>query len=90
MNRNISLSKKAESFLSRIPKKHSAQVAKKVLALLENPRPEDSIKMKGSSFFRIDSGGYRIIYGFDPSCVYVYIIGKRNDGDVYRKAKRVE
>ncbi|HBG14242.1 MAG TPA: addiction module toxin RelE [Synergistaceae bacterium] len=90
MNRNISISKSADRFLSRVPRKHAAQIAKKIVALLEDPRPEDSISMKGSVFFRVDSGEYRIVYRFDNSTVFVSVIGKRNDGDVYRKAKRVE
>jgi mRNA interferase RelE/StbE len=90
MNRNLSLSKSAGRFLSRIPKKHSAQIAKKILALVEDPRPEGSSSLKGSSFFRVDSGEYRIVYRFDGSNLLVSVIGKRNDDDVYRKAKRVE
>ncbi|MDO9509226.1 MAG: hypothetical protein Q7I97_07830 [Thermovirgaceae bacterium] len=46
--------------------------------------------MKGSPFFRVDSGEYRIVYRFDDEVLYVSVIGKRNDGDVYKKAKRVE
>jgi mRNA interferase RelE/StbE len=90
MIRRLLITKKADSFLSHVPKKHSAQLARKIMMLLEEPRPADSISMKGSPFFRVDSGEYRIVYRFDEEVLYVSVIGKRNDGDVYKKAKRIE
>jgi len=31
---------------------------------------------------------YRIVYEFDQDTVRIPVVGKRNDGEVYKKAKR--
>jgi mRNA-degrading endonuclease RelE of RelBE toxin-antitoxin system len=38
--------------------------------------------------YRKDVGEYRIIYKFDDETVYVLLIGKRNDDDVYKRLTR--
>ena len=52
--------------------------------------PSDSKALKGSSegFRRADTGEYRIIYRIDDECLYVAVIGKRNDDEVYRRFDR--
>jgi len=88
MNRELDFSREAVKFLKKIPSKHARQVAKKIHELLGDPLPEDSIQMQNSPFHRVDSGEYRIIYEFDQTTVRIPVIGKGNDGEVYKKAKR--
>lgn len=88
MSRELDFSRDAAKFLKKIPSKHAKQVAKKIRELLDDPLPEDSIQMQNSSFHRVDSGEYRIVYEFDQTTVRIPVIGKRNDGEVYKKAKR--
>jgi mRNA interferase RelE/StbE len=86
--RKIDLSKDAIKFLTRAHPKHAKQIAKKLNNLRENSHPHDAEQLKGCSYFRVDIGEYRVIYDVDNETVSVLLIGKRNDGEVYRKLRR--
>ena len=86
--RRLDLTPKAQKFLSKLPAKQFRQIVVKVFALLENPEPQDARPLKGYSFHRVDSGEYRIIYEFNDDVVFIILIGKRNDDEVYRHLKR--
>ena len=53
----------------------------KLLALEDNPRPFGSQKLRGSDYYRIRIGNYRIIYAIDdaPREVRILDIGHRKD-----------
>jgi mRNA interferase RelE/StbE len=84
----IKLHKQAVKFIDNLPTKQQRQIATALLSLQKNIQPQDSKKLQGYDYYRIDSGEYRIIYNWDSECISVYIIGKRNDSDVYRKLQR--
>jgi mRNA interferase RelE/StbE len=85
-NRFINTSKAADNFLSTLPPKQFKQVFTKLWSLKDNCRPHDSIKLSGfDGMYRTDIGEYRIIYSFDEDVITIETIGKRNDGDVYKK-----
>lgn len=84
----IVLSAEASIFLERIPKKHTKQIIAKIELLAENPTSVPSRQLAGYPMLRrIKSGEYRIIYTIVNEVLEVYIlrIGKRNDGEVYRR-----
>jgi len=85
----LDLEKRAERFLEKLPKKHAAQIARKLLLLLEDPYPSDSKLLHGVSLHRLDSGEYRVIYRVERKTLEVYLVGRRNDGEVYRKLDRL-
>ncbi len=85
----VNIAKRAVKFLEEIPAKHAKQLAKKIMALREQPRPQDCKKLQDSGFYRVDSGEYRIIYHFAGELLGILLIGKRNDGEVYRKLDRL-
>ncbi|MEK7645314.1 MAG: type II toxin-antitoxin system RelE/ParE family toxin [Patescibacteria group bacterium] len=86
----IDLSKVSEKFLKKLPPKQRRQVAEKVYTLAENPQASDTSLLRGyEEYYRADIGEYRIIYRWSKECLHVTLIGKRNDGDVYRKLKRM-
>ncbi len=59
------------------------------MGLLENPKPYDSTSLKGyPDLRRKDIGEYRIIYKIKDDIVYILLIGKRNDDEVYKQLKR--
>ena len=78
MSRELDFSREAAKFLEKIPSKHARQIAVKIKELLDDPLPKDLIRMQNS----------RIVYEFDQATVRIPVIGKRNDGEVYKKAKR--
>jgi mRNA interferase RelE/StbE len=80
----LDLSKQSLKFVQYLPPKQFRQVLNKILELMSDPYPLDSIKLKGPQYKRTDSGEYRIIYNVENDCVKVYYTGKRNDADVYK------
>ena len=87
--REVNLSKDAGKFLKKLPPKHRRQMAERILGLSENPLAVDTSKLRGyDDYRRADIGEYRIIYRFSQSMVFVTLLGKRNDDEVYRRFKR--
>ncbi len=87
----INLSKVSEKFLKKLPPKHKKQVVVKIFKLAENPEAQDSSRLKGyEKYYRADIGEYRIIYYWSVDVIYITLVGKRNDDDVYRKLLRMD
>lgn len=86
----INLSKQTAKFLEKVHPKHAKQIIRKIVELQENPFPHDSFQLKGqhSHLHRTDIGEYRIIYSTEEDILYVIVIGKRNDGEVYKMLNR--
>ena len=87
----IDPSRQAAKFLRRVHPKHGRQIARKLAELRINPTPHDSLQLKGraSAYRRADVGEYRIVYRVEGDTLHIYIVGRRNDSDVYRRLKRV-
>ncbi len=84
--KTLQITHDAVKFTATLPPKQFRQVFTAVLALLGNSQPHDSKPLKGSdTLWRIDVGEYRVVYEHDDATVRVMVIGKRNDGAVYRK-----
>ncbi|MBV8772776.1 MAG: type II toxin-antitoxin system RelE/ParE family toxin [Deltaproteobacteria bacterium] len=57
---------------------------------MQNVTPYDSKPLVGyEPFWRVDIGEYRIVYRFDDDSVYVALVGKRNDDEVYRELRNL-
>ncbi len=84
--RKLDLTKDAADYLTQLEAKQARQVWNKVVALMKDPRPNDSIDI-GHGFFRTDIGERRIVYRFDADCIFIAVVGSRNDGEVYRQFK---
>jgi len=83
-------SKAAVRFIQDLPAKQFRQIWLKVLGLLTEPFPNDSSKLQGYDFYRVDFGEYRIIYQVvDNTTLDLILIGKRNDDAVYKQLKRI-
>jgi mRNA interferase RelE/StbE len=86
----INLSKDAERFLRKIPAKHAKQIAERLTALMQNPDSVPSAELTGyPPFRRAKSGEYRIIFYTKLETLFVPLIGKRNDDEVYKLLKRL-
>lgn len=87
--RKLNLTKKVSEFLSDLAAKQAKQQLDAILKLLKNPRPHDSKELHGyKDLFRLDVGEYRLIYRYDDDTIFVTLIGKRNDDEVYKKLRR--
>lgn len=83
--RKLDLSRRAYKFIDELPAKQFRQIIRKILSLLDNPEPSDSLNLSRAPFRRTDIGEFRIIYHFDESTVYITLVGKRNDDEIYRR-----
>jgi mRNA interferase RelE/StbE len=74
--------------LADLPAKQYRQVVGAILDLMNDSRPHYSKPLAGSPYLRLAVGEYRVIYRDDEDTVLVVIVGKRNDGEIYRALKR--
>jgi mRNA interferase RelE/StbE len=83
--KRLEITKDAHGFLKEMQVKQFRQVGQKVLSLLVDPKPNDAAPLRGYDYWRTDVGEYRIVYKFDDETVYIVLIAKRNDDEVYKK-----
>lgn len=87
----LDLSKDAQDFLSDLQPKQFKQVATKIHDLLRDPFPANAKHLSGyPGYRRISSGEFRVCYKVNDDVVYVAVVGKRNDDEVYRNLSRAE
>ena len=86
--RKFDIDRDAAKYLQDLDAKQYKQVASKMLSLMFDATPADYRQLKGFPYHRVDSGEFRIVYRFDAETVFVVLIGKRNDDEVYNKLKR--
>jgi len=85
----IDVTKSAGKFIKNLSPKQYRQVVSTILSLRENPTPHDSKQLSGyPEYQRVDIGEYRIVYRFDKDTVYIVVIGKRNDDEIYKRFKQ--
>ena len=85
----IDITKPAGKFIKKLPPKQYRQVVGTILGLRENPTPRDSEQLRGSpQYQRVDIGEYRIVYRFDKETIYIAVVRKRNDDEVYKRFKQ--
>jgi len=70
--------------LERLPDKLRRQVAKRIQALAENPRPLGAEKLTGEDLYRIRQGDHRVVYSIADAVLTVLVIRIGNRRDVYR------
>jgi len=88
---NLDFSRQSEKFLRKLQKgqpKHARQIALKISELRVNPLPSDSVELRGYDYRRTNIGEYRIIYTFDNQTLFLTLIGKRNDDEIYNLLQR--
>lgn len=86
--KKLDLTHDALKFLDSLPPKQFRQVVTRVFEFMETPEPQDSKPLTGFEYRRADVGEYRIVYRFDRDFLFVALIGKRNDSEVYKRLKR--
>ncbi|HLJ57543.1 MAG TPA: type II toxin-antitoxin system RelE/ParE family toxin [Chthonomonadaceae bacterium] len=86
--RKLDITRDAYKFVSDLQAKQYRQVVRKALSLLNEPQPQDAAQLVGYDYWRADIGEYRIVYTFDAETVYIALIAKRNDDEVYKKLAR--
>ncbi|BAP57130.1 plasmid stabilization system [Thioploca ingrica] len=86
----LDISKKAFDFIKNLQAKQFKQVQIAILELLKNPTPHDSKALVNyPNLFRKDIGEYRVVYRYDTEVVYIMLVDKRNDDEIYKQLKRL-
>lgn len=85
----LDITRSAGKLLKKLPPKQYRQIVGTILELRENPTPHDSKQLTGfPEYRRVDIGEYRIVYRVDSDTVFIAVVGKRNDDEVYRQFKK--
>jgi len=84
----LDLSRDACGFIQTLNPKQYRQAVGTVFHLLQNPDPQDSSALIGYPYRRVDIGESRIIYNVDGDVLHVFLIGKRNDDEIYSTLRR--
>ena len=88
----LDIKPRAKKFIESLPPKHKRQIKDSILSLQHTPHPQDSRPLIGyHPYMRVDIGEYRLIYkhNSEKKITTILLIGKRNDDEVYRIAKRI-
>lgn len=80
----IKISKKAEKFILKQPRRQQARLLEAIYAL---PYSGDIKAMAGGNpnEFRLRVGDYRIVYEKDDDVLLIWVIHAGNRGDIYKK-----
>lgn len=89
MGLKLDLERRARGFLDGLPAKQFRQVAVRLFDLLRDPEASDTSALKNSPYRRADVGEYRIVYRAEGDVLLMPLIGKRNDGEVYKRLGRM-
>jgi mRNA interferase RelE/StbE len=84
MTYKISILRRAQKQLARIPVKDYKKVKQAILDLDRDPRPPGSTKLKGRDGWRIRQGDYRVIYEIHDEQLNIIVLNVGNRRDIYR------
>lgn len=85
----IELTDQAREELASLSQKIRRQIGRKIDALVGNPRPPWSKKLKGvPNLYSVRSGDYRVLYQVKDEDLLVLVVRVRHRGDVYRGLPR--
>ena len=81
----IVLTSLASRNLKALPRSIMKRVDAKLLGLRQNPRPQDSKKLRDrDGLLRVRAGDYRILYRIEDDCLVVLVIRIGHRREVYR------
>lgn len=75
---------KAEKEYLKLPNSIQSRIKQNIISLEDNPRPVGSRKLRESSFYRIRTGDYRIVYSVHDDTRIVKILSIAHRREVYR------
>lgn len=82
---NIEISRTAEKRLKKLNRRDQRRVARAILALADDPRPQGSRKLTGyDDVFRIRVGRYRVLYSVSGKKLVIIILKIGHRKDVYQ------
>ncbi len=84
MSYQVNLPKTVQKQLNALPQELKQRILKALVHLQEEPKPANSLQMKGGQGFRLRIGDYRVLYDIDDSSQIINLrrIGHRRE--IYR------
>ena len=84
MSYQVNLPKTVQKQLNALPQELKQRILKALMQLKEEPRPANSLQMKGGQGFQLRIGDYRVLYDIDDSSQIINLrrIGHRRE--IYR------
>ena len=84
MQYTVEITPKAKKSLEKIDPIFAKKIRDRLRSLVNNPRPNDCIKLSGhENSYRTRVGRYRIIYEIFDSKVYIIVVNIDHRKDVY-------
>ena len=81
----ITLSKKADKILRRMPRNLSLNIAKKIRQLAQNPHEMQNVKkLTDNPGYRLRVGDWRIVYTVNDNDLLIHVINVKTRGEVYK------
>ena len=80
---HLDIKPKVIKTLEKINEPDYTAIKKSILSLVNNPRPNGYIKLKGRDGYRIRVGNYRIIYEIIEKILVVEVVALGHRKDVY-------
>ena len=82
---NIEITSSASKQLKKIFIEYRKGIVSKIEDLADNPHPPGSKKLRGSEYFRIRVGDYRIVYSIYEKDIKILIVRIGHRKEVYKK-----
>jgi mRNA interferase RelE/StbE len=84
MTYKISILRRAQKQLAKIPASDYKKVKQAILDLARDPRPTGSKKLKGRPAWRIRQGNFRVIYEILDNQLMVIVLEVGNRRNIYK------
>ncbi|MEW6201766.1 MAG: type II toxin-antitoxin system RelE/ParE family toxin [bacterium] len=88
MEYSVIISNSAEKELKSLDHKIADRIGSRLLILEDNPKPPNSKHLKGTTFYRLRIGDYRVIYNIDNEMRIINILSIGHRKEIYRQLKR--
>ena len=86
MSYTILISKSVQKQIDNLPNDLKERIVEKIQNLVNEPRPDRVVKLKGSgNEYRIRVGDYRVRYEIDDNNQFIQLLQCKHRKDVYRK-----
>ena len=80
----ITIKRKAQKSLIKIPEPHQSRIIKSIKKLAANPHPVQSKKLTGRNAWRIRIGNYRVIYEISNNKLLILVLHIGDRKDIYK------
>ena len=81
---DLLIKRSAEKELKQLGDADHDRIIKRLLSLVDNPRPVGSVKLTGHDVHRLRIGNYRVLYTVDDQARTIEIISVGHRKEMYR------